>query len=70
MTEHHIEIRKVADVKDMKAFIAVPWLIYRDDPNWVPPLKIERKQAFSEKNPFFEHPHSTLLRRYKNKASN
>ena len=55
MTEHHIEIRKVADVKDMKAFIAVPWLIYRDDPNWVPPLKIERKQAFSEKNPFFEH---------------
>ena len=55
MTEHHIEIRKVADVKDMKAFIAVPWLIYREDPNWVPPLKIERKQAFSEKNPFFEH---------------
>ena len=55
MTEHHVEIRKVADVKDMKAFIAVPWLIYRDDPNWVPPLKIERKQAFSEKNPFFEH---------------
>ena len=42
-------------MKDMKAFIAVPWLIYRDDPNWVPPLKIERKQAFSEKNPFFEH---------------
>ena len=39
----------------MKAFIAVPWSIYRDDPNWVPPLKFERKEAFSKKNPFFEH---------------
>ena len=55
MSERQLEIRKVADAKDMKAFIAVPWLIYRDDPNWVPPLKFERRQAFSEKNPFFEH---------------
>jgi hypothetical protein len=55
MSERQLEIRKVADAKDMKAFIAVPWLIYRDDPNWVPPLKFERREAFSEKNPFFEH---------------
>jgi hypothetical protein len=39
----------------MKAFITIPWSIYRHDPNWVPPLKFERKEAFSEKNPFFEH---------------
>jgi hypothetical protein len=51
----HVEIRQVADSRDLKAFIEVPWAIYRDDPNWVPPLKFERKEAFSEKNPFFEH---------------
>jgi len=50
-----VEIRQVVDSSDLKAFIAVPWAIYRDDPNWVPPLKFERKEAFSEKNPFFEH---------------
>ncbi len=49
----HVEIRQVADSRDLKAFIEVPWAIYRDDPNWVPPLKFERKEAFSEKNPFF-----------------
>ena len=51
----HVEIRQVTDSRDLKAFIEVPWAIYRDDPNWVPPLKFERKEAFSEKNPFFEH---------------
>lgn len=52
---NHVEIRQVIDSSDRKAFIEVPWSIYRDDPNWVPPLKFERKEAFSEKNPFFEH---------------
>jgi hypothetical protein len=55
MSELQVEVRKVTDSKDMKTFIAVPWSIYRDDVNWVPPLKFERKQALSEKNPFFEH---------------
>ena len=50
-----VEIRQVTDSRDLKAFIEVPWAIYDDDPNWVPPLKFERKEAFSEKNPFFEH---------------
>ena len=54
---NQVEIRRVTDSSDLKAFIEVPWSIYRDDPNWVPPLKFERKEAFSEKNPFFEHAH-------------
>lgn len=54
---NRLEIRQVTDARDLKAFIAVPWLIYSDDPNWVPPLKFERKEAFSKKNPFFEHAH-------------
>ena len=50
-----VEIRQVAYARDLKVFIEIPWSIYRDDPHWVPPLKFERKEALSEKNPFFEH---------------
>jgi len=55
MNEAHIEIREVSDSSGLKTFISVPWYLYRDDPNWVPPLKIERKEALSDKNPWFEH---------------
>lgn len=50
-----IEIREVVNASDLKTFISVPWSVYRDDPNWVPPLKVERKEAFSAKNPYFLH---------------
>ncbi len=50
-----IEIREVVGKKALKTFIRVPWSIYKDDPNWIPPLLIERKEAFSSKNPFFKH---------------
>ena len=55
MTIKTIEIRKVSGKQDLDAFIRVPWGIYKDDPNWVAPLLIERKEALSDKNPWFEH---------------
>jgi len=55
MDHANIEIRAVENAADMETFISVPWPIYKDDPNWVPPLKFERKEAFSAKNPFFLH---------------
>jgi RimJ/RimL family protein N-acetyltransferase len=55
MESAKIEIREVLDSRDLKTFIAVPWSIYKGDPNWVPPLKFERGGAFSKKNPFFRH---------------
>ena len=51
----NIEIREVSGKQALKAFMRVPWSIYKDDPNWVPPLLFERKEAFSSKNPFFKH---------------
>lgn len=54
-SERQIEIREVTGKKALKTFIRVPWKIYKDDPCWVPPLLIERKQAFSNKHPFFKH---------------
>ena len=50
-----IEIREVSGKKALNTFIRVPWNIYKDDPNWVPPLIVERKEAFSPKHPFFKH---------------
>ncbi len=50
-----VRILPVENKKDLKRFIRVPWTIYADDPQWVPPLVIERAEHLSPKNPYFEH---------------
>jgi len=51
-----IEIIRVASNTERDAFIKLPWKIYANDPVWVPPLVIERKEFLDrEKHPFFEH---------------
>ena len=50
-----VKIREVSAKQALNAFIRVPWSIYKDDPNWVPPLIVERKEAFSAKHPYFKH---------------
>lgn len=55
-TASNIEIRPVDSRADLEAFIRLPWSLYRDDPNWVPPLLAEVKGLLSEKtNPYFGH---------------
>jgi hypothetical protein len=51
-----IRITTIHSKKDILKFIKFAWEIYRDDPNWVPPLIFDKKKIFDkEKNPFFEH---------------
>ncbi|MEF3107727.1 N-acetyltransferase [Raoultella sp. WB_B2P2-3] len=50
-----IHIEKVTEKRDLKAFIAFPSSLYRNDPNWIDPLFIEREEHFSKKNPSVEH---------------
>lgn len=51
-----IIVRRVATARDLAAFIRVPDPLYRDDPNWVRPLRIERRGLLDRrKNPYFEH---------------
>ncbi|MFU8813700.1 MAG: N-acetyltransferase [Pseudomonadales bacterium] len=45
----------VTDRRGLDDFLAVPFDLYRDDPQWVPPLTFERRQALSPKHPFFAH---------------
>jgi hypothetical protein len=56
MSESRIAIQEVRTGKDLLRFIKLPWRLYEDDPNWVPPLISERKAFFDPaKNPFFDH---------------
>lgn len=51
-----VTIEKVETKKQLVEFIKVPWMVYRDDPNWVPWLYFERLEFFDKKrNPFFEY---------------
>jgi ribosomal protein S18 acetylase RimI-like enzyme len=57
-----IEIIEVASRADRDVFIKFPWQIYRDDPAWVPPLLVERKQFLDRtKHPFFDHGDATCF---------
>ena len=50
------EVRRVNSKRDLRAFIELPFRLYRDEPNWVAPLRFERRQFLDRgRNPFFEH---------------
>lgn len=51
-----LRIDPVSTKADLKAFIALPWKVYRHDPYWVPPLVSEQQEFYDrQKNPFFQH---------------
>jgi GNAT superfamily N-acetyltransferase len=51
-----LDVRPVASKRDLMTFIKLPWRLYRNEPNWVPPLVSERRQFLDRrKNPWFEH---------------
>jgi GNAT superfamily N-acetyltransferase len=51
-----LEVRPVASKQELNTFIKLPWRLYRNEPNWVPPLLFDRKRFFDrDRNPFFEH---------------
>ena len=54
-----LEIRPVHSTGDLRRFIDLPYRLYRGyrhEPNWVPPLRAERRLHLDRRrNPFFEH---------------
>jgi GNAT superfamily N-acetyltransferase len=51
-----VDVRPVAGRGELKAFIKLPWQLYRGVSNWVAPLVSERRRHLSRRhNPFFEH---------------
>jgi hypothetical protein len=57
-----VTVTPVATAADRKAFVELPFRLYRDDPNWVPPLKSEVRGLINPReNPWFEHGEATLF---------
>lgn len=62
-----IEIRAINSSGEMMDFIKFPWKIYANDPNWVPPLIMDRKKFLDrEKNPFFKDNPTEFYLAYRN----
>jgi hypothetical protein len=51
-----VEIVPVANSRQMRQFIRLPWKIYRCDSFWVPPLLLDMKNLLNKvEHPFFRH---------------
>ncbi len=57
-----MQIKVVENKRDLDRFIRLPWQIYKNDPNWVPPLISEVRAILDpKKNPFWEHARQILF---------
>ena len=60
-----VEIVPVQTKQQWRDFHHLPFAIYRGDPNWVPPLLLERKFHFQAKhNPYFQHARAAFFLAY------
>ncbi len=50
-----LQVNPVNNRHEQRLFIRLPWSIYADDPAWIPPLILERKEHLSPRTPYFEH---------------
>lgn len=61
------KIKEILDPQGMNDFIKVPFIIYREDPYWVPLLKSDLRRFFDRNvNPFFRHSSARFFVAYKN----
>ncbi len=57
-----VTIRPVVSKRDRRTFVDLPFRLYRDDPNWVPPLKGEALGLITpEKNGWYSHAKAQLF---------
>jgi hypothetical protein len=57
-----VTVTPVSGRRDLDAFIKLPFRLYRDNPNWVPPLLyLERKRFSPKTNPFLQHADAQLF---------
>lgn len=57
-----IEVWPVSSAADRKAFLELPYEVQGSDPNWIAPLRLERRQHIDpRRNPWFEHAEAMFL---------
>lgn len=53
---------RAINFREIDSFIALPWSIYRNDANWVPPIRSEQKKLLDVgTNPFWQHAERELF---------
>jgi ribosomal protein S18 acetylase RimI-like enzyme len=63
-----VTIREAVTKKEINTFIKFPWTIYKNDPNWVPPIIMDvRRMLDRKKSPFFEFGEAIYFLAYRNK---
>jgi len=63
MVSSNVNIVPVTSRREVKDYVMFPFRLYRNDPNWVPPLISDRMTHFdTDKNPFFEHAEMRMFR--------
>jgi GNAT superfamily N-acetyltransferase len=49
-------VKPVASRREKKLFLSFPWSLYRGDPNWVPPLRVDQKGLVNYRpHPFYKN---------------
>lgn len=62
MSEATVLVRPVLSRADRRQFIQFPYTLYKNDPHFVPPLRMDRKDLINpKKNPFFENARAQLF---------
>lgn len=55
MTNAQVDIIPVENRKQQKQFLTLPWKLYKDDPYWIPPLRLNQKELVNYKrHPFYD----------------
>ncbi len=51
---HPVVVKPVRTWREKRAFLNFPWLLYKEDPYWIPPLRIDQKEMVNYKpHPFY-----------------
>ncbi len=62
MPQAPFDVREAKTKAEIKAFVELPWTIYRNDPNWVPPLLSMAYEIIdTDKHPFWQHARRALF---------
>lgn len=55
VVKSNIKVTQVASRADRKKFFLYPWELYKNDPLWIPPLRMNQEEGLNfRKNPFYE----------------
>jgi GNAT superfamily N-acetyltransferase len=61
-----LDVRPAESKRELGAFLELPYRLYTSEPNWVPPLRFERRRFLDRRrNPFFEHARAQYFLAYR-----